>query len=196
MVSISITSNAKAFVGSLKRHRKQLRFAQAVALTRTAGKAKDDLVRSLDRVLDRPTPFTKRGVGTISATKQRLVATVFFKRIQAEYLKLQETGGTRRPKGRAIVVPVGSKVNRYGNMPKQAVRRALSRPDTFSATINGVGGIWKRSKRGKLKLLFVYTTQAAYRPRLKFRKTIRFSVGKHYRREYQKAHDAALRTAR
>ena len=196
MVSLSITSNAKAFVLGLKKRKKQLRFAQALALTRTAGKAKDDFERTLESVLDRPTPFTKRSVGTVKATKDHLVSTVFIKRIQAEYLKIQETGGTRRPKGRAFALAAGQRLNRYGNIPRGAIAKALARPNTFSATIGGVGGIWKRNKRGKLKLLFIYTSSASYRPRLRFRRSIERSVRRHYKREYQRAHDFAMRTAK
>ena len=190
-----ITSNVQTFLRQHQRVEKQMRFAQAVALTKTGKIAGEDFTKSLDRVLDRPTPFTKRGVGLIKATKERQVATVFVKDVQAGYLELQETGGTRRPKKRALVLPARGRINQYGNIPRGAVKAALARADTFSGTVRGVAGIWQSGKKG-VKLLYAYQPSANYRPRLRFRQTVEASVRHNYHRQYRRAHDYALRTAR
>lgn len=162
--------------------RSQLPFAVALGINDVAGQIRDAEQTSLSRDLDRPTPFTKRGMFVARASKRKLIGVVGFKRIQAGYLATQATGGTRRAKRRAIVVPVGARLNKYGNMPRGSIKRALGKPDVFSGTINGVAGIWKRPKRGArrgggvgtkgsrkgLKLLAVYKSSVTYSPRLKF----------------------------
>ncbi|TDH58250.1 hypothetical protein E2C06_33595 [Dankookia rubra] len=53
------------------------------------------------------------------ATKRELVAEVFVKDRQAEYLALQETGGTRQPAKQALVIPgKDASLNSYGNLPR------------------------------------------------------------------------------
>jgi hypothetical protein len=159
----------------------QLPFAVALGINDVAGQIAKDEQSSLDRDLDRPAPFTKRGLFVARASKRKLSGVVGFKRVQAEYLALQATGGNRRAKRKAVVVPVNQRLNRYGNMPKGALKRALAKPNTFSGTVNGIGGVWQRPDRGKrrdgsrgtkrrkgLKLLAVYKDSVSYSPRLKF----------------------------
>lgn len=167
----------------------QLPFAVALGINDVAGQIKEAEETALARDLDRPAPFTKRGLAVQRATKRKLSAAVGFKRIQADYLALQATGGTRRAKRRAVVVPVNQRLNKYGNMPKGALKRALAKPDVFSGTVNGVAGVWQRPKRSKrrtksggygsgrvgtvgarkgLRLLAAYEDAVKYSPRLKF----------------------------
>lgn len=165
--------------------RKQLPFAASLALNQTVLDIKGNTERRLTKDLDRPTPFTKRGIFTTRSTKRNLVAEVGFKNIQAKYLRWQQDGGTRYPKGRAIVVPVASVVgfkrNKYGNMTRNAVKRALNDPRNFSGTVKGVAGIWRRPKRGKqrkgangakgnntLTLLAAYRSSARYTSKMDF----------------------------
>lgn len=184
--------------------RDQLPFAIAMTLNDTAADAKVSEERALDRELDRPTPFTKRGIYTRRASKRRLESEVGVKRVQAEYLGLQAKGGVRRPKGRALVVPVGQKRNAYGNMPKGAVRRAAGRGDTFVTKRGGKKakhlrpGIYRRIGRGKknLKLLVAFEDRAAYKPKLPFdrvaQRTGELVIAGHFSRRFQQA----LATAR
>ncbi|MQQ09098.1 hypothetical protein GFB49_11585 [Epibacterium sp. SM1979] len=104
------------------------------------------------------------------ASKRTLTGTVFAKAIQGEYLKHLEDGGDRRPARRAILVPVGQRLNKYGNMPRGAVGRTLNSQKVFSGKPKGHrrAGIWQRNKRnGSLKLLIHYADRARYAPRLK-----------------------------
>lgn len=166
----------------------QLPFAVALGINDVAGQIRDAEQSGLERDLDRPAPFTKRGLAVSRATKRKPVGVVGFKRVQAEYLALQATGGTRRAKGRAVVVPFNQRLNKYGNMPKGALKRALAKPDVFSGTVKGIAGVWQRPKHGKrrtkhgaqmgrtgtvgarkgLKLLAAYEKSVKYSPRLKF----------------------------
>lgn len=135
-------------VGLNRLEHKQMPFASSVALNRTVMDVKQNTTRRLSKDIDRPTPFTQRGIFTRPSTKTRLVAEVGFKDIQAGYLQYLSEGGTRRPNGRAIVVPVGMRLNKYGNMTRTAVRRALADPRVFSGKVKGVSGIWKRPRKG------------------------------------------------
>ena len=81
---------------------KQVKFAAAVALTRTARAVKDAMPDVMNRELDRPTPFTTRGLFVTPARKDKLQAVVGFMERQAAYLKYQIAGGTRTPTARGI----------------------------------------------------------------------------------------------
>ncbi len=187
----------------------QLPFAVALGINDVAGQIKDAEASGLERDLDRPTPFTKRGMFVSRATKRKLTGVVGFKRVQAEYLAMQATGGKRRAKKRAVLVPVNQRLNKYGNMPKATVKRLIARPDTFSGKVGGVGGIWQRpkargagtarrassGKRKGLKLLIAYKRAVDYSPRLKFvpragttaRREIAPAIAKHLARAVKTA---------
>ena len=156
--------------------RRQLPFAAALALNDTAAEVKDEEERGLEGVFDSPTPFTKRGVYVQRASKSRLQAEVGMKSIQAGYLELQVTGGMRRPAGGALVIPVGQRVNKYGNLPRGTVAKLARKPGHFVAGKSRRGtkhlpaGIYKRGRgRSKgLKLLVAFEKGARYQPRFRF----------------------------
>ncbi len=56
---------------------------------------RDHETARLEKVLDRPTPFTRKAYAMRRSTKRRLEARVFIKAIQARYLEAQE--GRRHP---------------------------------------------------------------------------------------------------
>lgn len=174
-VMISISHNIRDFERGLSRMaREQVPFATAMALNDTAEDVQDAWLKHLDRRLDRPTPFTRRGIYRRRASKRRLTAEIGFKPVQAGYLRLQAEGGSRLPEKRAILIPVQQRLNRYGNMPKGAVKRVLARDDTFSGKVRGVAGIWKRPaksrRKGAMKLLVAFQPKVRYQPRLDLRR--------------------------
>ena len=184
---------------------RQLPFAMSVALTETARDIETNVNKRIARAFDRPTPFTQRAVFVKPASKTRPIALVGIKDKQAEYLEIQETGGTRLPRRRALVLPVQAKVNQYGNLPRAAVSRALARKDTFSGKIGGVAGIWQRRKPGKrgksddadkAKLLFAYEPTASYRPRFRFAETADKTAQARFPTQFWRALDRALATGR
>jgi hypothetical protein len=130
---------------------KQVSYATAVALTRTAQDAQQALTAELSRTFDRPSPFTLRGVAIKAATKQNLAATVFLRERQADYLAIQITGGSRRPLRRALLLPRNIGLDQYGNIPRGVISRLLARKDVFSGTVRGIPGIWQRVSAKKHK---------------------------------------------
>jgi hypothetical protein len=172
----------------------QVPFAVATGLTRIAQRAQNDVERSLPQKIDRPTPFTQRGVGSTVATKRRPTSRVFIKRVQAQYLGLLERGGTLRPKRKSLVVPAGVRLNRYGNLTRNKVKKLLARKDVFSGTVNGTPGIWQRRKRKGPKLLIAYTKQRQVTPQLGFRQTAVNSIKRNASERMISAFDFAMRT--
>jgi hypothetical protein len=192
MVSISIdTAQINRKISDLAR--RQVPFAAAMMINDMLSAVKAAEPAALARELDRPTPFTTRGIFTTRASKNRLTGLVGFKDIQARYLELQAKGGTRRPMGRAIVVPVAQRLNKYGNMPRRALKTALAKPNVFSGKVNGVAGVWETRKRrgggggatarrsansSGVKLLAIYKNAVTYRPRVKFGSRGRVLIGR------------------
>lgn len=156
---------------------RQLPFAMALSLNDTAMEVKEAEERGIEKAFDRPTPFTKRGVYVRRANKSTLTATVGMRRVQAEYLELQAKGGTRLPKRKALVIGAGLRRNKYGNLAKNAVKRAEAKGNTFVARKRGAGshlapGLYQRGKgkkgRVSVKLLVAFEPKAQYKKRFEF----------------------------
>ncbi|MEM8499892.1 MAG: hypothetical protein AAF542_17850 [Pseudomonadota bacterium] len=174
--------------------RRQVPFATALALTRTAQDAQRAETRNVRKQLDNPVVYTQRAFGVIPAKKRDMPmrSSVFIKDRQYEYLKYQIDGGQRLPKRRAIPVPGRElKTNKYGNMPRGKIQRLLARPDTFSGVVNGVPGIYQRMRRRGPKLLVLYASQANYQRRFYFYRTAEM-VG---RNRFAKNFDDAMKQA-
>lgn len=104
---------------------KQVRFAAAQALTQTAGKIKEATPAALEKALDRPTPFTKRGLYVKSARRDNLVAEVGFMAKQAEYMRYQIAGGSRDPGAKGLKLAANIKPNEFGNIPKGLIAQLV-----------------------------------------------------------------------
>lgn len=198
--------------------KRQVPFAAARALNDTAQVAANAVRKEMPRIFDRPTPFTKNAIGVERATKQRLQARVFVKDRQAEYLEVQEIGGTRQPKKKALVIPEQMQLNQHGNMPRRALQIAKARKNTFIGTVRGVGGLWQRPDRGKrrndggngtkgalnsehgfktgLKLLVRFVAKAAYKPAFGFRKKVNRTAAAVLPTAFRQSLAKALATAR
>lgn len=163
--------------------RKQLPFATSLALNEMADELAQEETDRLDKALDRPTPFTKRAWAVRRSAKRNLTATVYARRIQAAYLSALEDGGERTPTGRALVLPAKLRVNKFGNLPRGATKRAVAKPKTFSGTPRGAGGrgpgVFERRGK-KLVKLVSYADRAKYRPQLGFEDAARKLVARRF----------------
>jgi hypothetical protein len=153
---------------------RQLPFAVSRALNDTGHLVAKRLNDETLVAFDRPTPFTQRAFAVLKPSdKQTLAVLVGARPIQEEYLRLQVTGGTRTPKGRALVVPRRAQLNAYGNLPRSALRRLLARKDVFVArrrdprTRHLEPGLYQRWD-GRLIPLIAFEEQAQYEPRFPF----------------------------
>jgi len=194
---ISFESNLREWTASMTAfERQQVPFATAKALTDVARyDVKPAIEQQIDRAFENPIEFTRRGVAYQPAFKGTLSSRVLIKSIQNAYLMIEEYGGVRTPKKRALTIPVEQKVNSYGNLPRGTVQRLLARKDTFSGRINGQGGIWQRTAKG-LRLLIAWEERATYRPRFGFYETAKMSAQLHFPRRFEAAFSQALATAR
>ena len=199
---INISHNMAAFERQLSDAlREQLPFALALALNDAGQDAKEAVEDHMDRAFDRPTPYTKRALFMRRASKRRPTVEVAVKRVQASYLRRQAEGGIRTPEGAALLVPVRQRLNRYGNLPRRAVRRVVARDDTFVASRSNRAtrylrpGIYKRKKvRGRpqsLELLVAFADSARYRPRFNMQE----QAERAFRRSFERHLSTRLRQA-
>ena len=151
-MQIGLTTDvARAMKGLKRLNKKQVPFAAALGLTNSAKRLAKIEQRMMVRQLDRPTPFTVRGIRWQRANKADYARGVLHSRVyimdkQAEYLRLQIEGGTRTPSGRAIAVPTSNvKLNKYGNLigGQGRIKRLLGRKDIFQGMIGGIAGVWR-----------------------------------------------------
>lgn len=134
--------------GQFERTKKQIREAAAKALTATARAVKEAMPAAMERTLDRPTPFTKKGLYVSGATPERLTAEVGFMDIQARYMKYQIAGGTRASGSRGIRLPGNITLDPFGNIPKGMTDKlkAAAQSGDLSKAITQRLGVGKRRK--------------------------------------------------
>ena len=196
MIEIKVdTSGIDRMIQQLRAQARQVPFAIAKALTLTARDARQDVIDKLPAIIDRPTPFTLRGIGYKPANKVNLSAEVFIRDVQAQYLAKLIRGGTEMPKKRALVEPATIRLNQYGNLPRAALSRLRGRKDTFSANINGVGGIWKRQGSG-VKLLVKFEQQREVKKQFDFAAIVRASVAKRWPPHFERTLRDAMASAK
>lgn len=136
-MQVKVTSDIERAMRGLDRRSKQVRYALAVALTRTAQDVRAAEYDEMRREFDRPTPYTLRSLYVKGATRANLQAVVWVKDDRAgsgtpatRYLLPQIEGGPRGLKGfekalqRAGYMKHGDKavpgqfarLDRYGNV--------------------------------------------------------------------------------
>lgn len=206
MLDISVRIDVKALNKQLDAlTSKQLPFATAQAINSVAKKLQAAEQDNMRKVLDRPTPFTLNSVSVKLANKTTLTATVYVKEIAAAYLLPYEEGGQNKLNARALIKPVGQKVNQYGNLPRTTVKRLASKKNVFVGKVKTsageVDGVWQRTKatRGKragLKLLIKFEDAHEVRQRLGYRDLARKLVGSSFRGELGAALARAVATAK
>ncbi|HEX7850153.1 MAG TPA: hypothetical protein VF485_10530 [Sphingomonas sp.] len=136
--------------------RRQIPFANSLALNELAKGVRDVERDLLDDTFDNPTPFTENAYRIEVATKAKPVAIVWAKDIQAQYLEPYVTGGDRfLGTKRGMLVPRAVGVNKYGNLTRGKLAALKAKPNVFIGPVtfkNGrtVNGVWQRSavKRG------------------------------------------------
>jgi hypothetical protein len=135
---IKIDSNFHEVRRQFAHMAKQVDFAAAVALTKTAQDVQRSTPQALERELDNPTEFTKRGTFVVPARKGQLEATVGFKDRQARYMALQIAGGVRQPGPGGIKLPGEIQLNAFGNIPRGLIAKlkAAAKDGSLSGTVS------------------------------------------------------------
>ena len=130
-MQVSVVSDlAQLKKGMTRQQREQMPFAVSNTLNAIAFAGRLHVQAQLKAKLDRPTPYTLRGVQVETAHKKKaLVAKIGFagkgfgkmqgEILPAEYMHFQIAGGIRLPRKRTIMVPTKhQKTNKFGNLAK------------------------------------------------------------------------------
>ncbi|MBU9502835.1 hypothetical protein KTE68_22040 [Burkholderia multivorans] len=150
VLTIRVTSNARdVYRGLNDLVRKQLPFAIAQGINRTAQRVAEAEVKNLEDTLDNPSPFTRRSVGIKRARKNDPTAVVLMKDIAASYLQPYEVGGVHKLNSRALLNPKNIRLNQYGQLPRGTLAMLKGRPDIFigavkTASGETINGVWQR----------------------------------------------------
>lgn len=198
--------------------RQQIPFALAKALTATAKQVQAAENAGVARSFDRPTPFTKKAFAISPATKHELVARVFAKDVQNEYLLPQVEGGTRGFKtfeekfasgsdAKVALPGAAVKLNQYGNMSKAKIlqiARDLNSSGNAKRFFKGVpkgsdlpDGIYARvNNNTSIAPLMVFATEAVYKKRFDFSAIAKEEVTARFEQNMAAAWSQAIRTAR
>ena len=211
----------KAHIAGLS---KQVAYAASRALNATAQRVVDAMPVEIEKAIDRPVPFTKRGVAILGggARKDRLAVTVGFRRAQAKYMAYQVEGGTRTPGAAGLKLPSAINLNEFGNITKGVIARlvAVARKerklskvqsrrvyvsrnvDLFYGDPTDQGrrkfprGIYKAVQGRLIPLVVFPITPARYKPIFDYPAKATEIVRKSWDREFSAALAEAMRTAR
>jgi hypothetical protein len=205
VMEISVSSNIKQVTKRMGEMRKQIPYATSRALNTIAYQLQQELGKEIDKKIDRPTPFTRKSWLYLRSTKAKLTAIVYAKQIQARYLSIQETGGTRTPLRRGIPIPVGQKKNQYGNIPRTAVARMYNATNGkyFSGIPKGgrfqTPGIYQRLGKGGragIRLMVKWQDTAGYRKRTDFSGVATRVIRQRFEGELKKQIANAIKSAK
>jgi hypothetical protein len=197
-VQISIKDNLKKVkreVGVL--FRDQIPFVASQAINDTAFDTRAGLKETLKKDIDKPTPYTVRGVlvGRKRATKRNLRRTVDMDQARYEYMQHQLFGGTRRPRRKLIAIGRGVKRNKYGNVGRGTLKRLEGRADTYWGREGKAGtfGLWQREQGHRLKLLVGTIGEATYTKRVDWFKDAQHTVRTHYQSNFARRFNAVVK---
>lgn len=190
---------------------RQMPYATANALNRTASQTQRVLKFMMRKKLDRPTSWTVNGILYDKAHKRQgslLQSSVFiggsegsrFGQDRVKYMGWQVEGGVRTAGGMGTGVPTANaKLNQYGNIPNR--KAGLVKKNQFIATIGGVSGVWERTKRTKrkasrLKLMVAFEKQVSYKPKFPFYKIATRVIRNNFHKHMESSLRQALASAR
>ena len=195
-MKVNVESNIKEITKwTTNAQKKQIPFATSVAINNTLFDLKKEMAKQMDKKLDRPTPFTKRGFFINKAKKNLLVGVLLMKDIVANYMQFQIEGGTRTT-GKQIPVPYkpNARLNKFGNIIGK--RTGLIKKNTqFIGNVSGTEGVYERTKDG-LKLIIGFERSVTYRPRFPFYVIAEKFSNAVFDKKFAKAFNRALRSAR
>ncbi|MEN5162590.1 hypothetical protein [Achromobacter kerstersii] len=175
---LKFTSTLRAGADYYAAAKRQLPFATAVALNKTAQAVREALVEKSRQVFDRPTPYTLNALRVSRATKENLSARIDYRDATAKgigadrYLSPQVLGGARRhkrseralqrsglPAGSFLMPAAGAELDAYGNMSRGQTVRLLSYFEAFGEQ----GYRANASAKSRARIAQVSTSKEGYR---------------------------------
>ena len=154
MAEVTVTGNLKGLLS----FDRQVKFAAARSLTKTAKQGQSASVKSIERTFTTRNkwylPGSPLGVKVTPATKDKLESSV---RSAADFLAPHETGGVKTPEGNFIAIPT-SNVRRN---KRQIIPRALRPRKLKGGFVVVLGqGTSKSTRRRRLKGLTPFAARA------------------------------------
>ena len=184
-LDIQVESNLSAFTKALDVFGKdQLPFATSKALNDTAFIVRNTIVEeTFPRSFD---VKNKRFAGVafkVDPAKKRKLEARVFDRLNKDFLALQESGGTKRPRGNSIAIPTDEiRVTGRGvskaRRPRQLLQSGKRAFRTKSKTGQDIIAQRRGKKRYPLKVLYVLEPQADIKPRFPFYTVAQLSAQK------------------
>jgi len=204
-MQLSISDNIdKVAKGLDKTARKQIPFAVAQTLTKLAYEASQEEKKQAPRHIDRPTPYTVKGFRYRRANKRNLEALVFIQ--DRDYMRYTVHGGHAKPKRAALVHPASNtKLNKYGNLPRRYVSKALAnKAKFFSGIPQGMegqdnAGIWQRyggKRNPRIRMVAQWKGGRRYQAQFPFYEIAGQLVAGRANRIFNQQLERALRTAK
>lgn len=142
---------------------RNIRYGTAVGLTQTAKQAQAAVIESLKSTFTLRTrwyePGNRFGIKIQPATRDRLQAAV---QTRADWLEIHETGGTRRPKRKALAIPTDNvRRNKRQLIPRSQRPRNLARSFVIETQSGPVLFVRTgKGKRSKIRALYSLEPQA------------------------------------
>ena len=195
-MKVNIKNNIKQITRGLnKQQKKQIPFATANAINQTLFQTRKVMMKQTEQKLDRPTPFTVKSYLVSKAKKSQLHGILFIKEAAEKYLKYQIEGGVRSP-GKKFGIPTKlAKLNKFGNIPGRK-KGLVKKKSQFLQTINGISGVWERTKDNKLKLIVALKNSANYVPKLPFYDIASNYAASKFNKNFVSQLNRALRSAK
>lgn len=189
-----IKSNFKQFHRHMKRHIKQVDYAASRAINDVSADArKSAIAQAKHAQKSNRAWWANRGYGIrrVFANKHNVRGAVFTK---IYWGHLQELGGTKRPKGRHLVVPDTA----FPKSRRKAggIKEVLGQKTVFENDGHIYRRIGGKKSRKVRRLASLVDSARISRPILKFIRTIDKVVERRYVKYFEKRLAQALRTAR
>ena len=199
MIGLDVSTNIKEFRKQLSRfQRQQLPFTIHRSINDALFEARGAEQVAMSRQIDRPTPFTRRGILVQrSRNKKQLRGALYIPPARWKYLNKAVNGGLSvREKSHSI--PVSKQVqNKYGGMARNKVRSLSNRKGHyFAKTKSGTNALWHRKKGSAPSLLVVFKQSVNHRKRYGLWRAAEGNLSAKFIKYMRKNFEHAMRTAR
>ena len=202
-MQISMKTNISKFTKAIDLIGKsQIPFATSRALNETAKDVREQILTGTypRSFTVRNKQFAKRMFKVDRSTKRKLVARVYDS-LGRDYMAMQESGGTKKPKGNNLAIPTDQIKRGARGIPKGRRPRALINPGnkSFRQTLpNGQDVILQRrtKKRYPLKVLYLFEPSVKIKPTFPFYEDGRKVAQKMFNINFKKHFKLAKMTAK
>lgn len=212
--TIKVDIDARDLTMGFKELERQIPFATALALTRTAQHAQAELKRGLEKDFTVRSKWVARGIRINPANKRGLAAEVGSR---DQFMARQVTGGVKRGEGgKAIAIPGDArpspkKVTRPSRWPGALLKKSSKffignpkgHPDLPVGVYRRLGGKgrYKSGKKkgqykGAIRLMWTIKESVTIAPRWRFQTTVDDAVKEIFQAELEKAMEKAISTAK